>query len=95
MFSLATVSGYHHAVHDRQLRASSRLFQLLALLGSDCSDLPMASLLLVVQDTDWPQVNVIIGVRFKGTDSSVYTHGTPRPFEERMPSRIDPLGSCD
>lgn len=63
--------------------------------GSDCSDLPMASLLLVVQDTDWPQVNVIIGVRFKGADSSVYAHGTPRPFEERMPSRIDPLGSCD
>lgn len=63
--------------------------------GSDCSDLPMASLLLVVQDIGWPQVNVIIGVRFKGADSSVYAHGTPRPFEERMSSRIDPLGSCD
>lgn len=83
MFSLATISGHHHAVHDRQLRAPSRLFQLLALLGSDCSDLPMASLLLVIQDTDWPQVNVIIGVRFKGADSSVYTHGTPRLFARK------------
>lgn len=83
MFSLATITGYHHAVHDSQLRASSRLFQLLSLLGSDCFDLPMASLLPVRQDTDWPQVNVIIGARFKGADSSVYTHGTTRPFARK------------
>lgn len=70
------------AIHDRQLRLSSRLSQLRALLVSDFSDHSMASLLLV-QNTDWLQVNVIIYVKVKEVDSSVYSYGKSRPFARK------------